>query len=41
MFDLRSAAPFVNKSVSEQTRRAYGRALSTRMAQKIVKRWAV
>jgi integrase/recombinase XerD len=26
-FDPRSAAPFVNKSVSEQTRRAYGRAL--------------
>jgi integrase/recombinase XerD len=26
-FDPKSAAPFVNKSVSEQTRRAYGRAL--------------
>src|SRR5688572_20937527 len=26
-FDPRSAAPFVNKSVSEATRRAYGRAL--------------
>jgi integrase/recombinase XerD len=26
-FDLRSAAPFVNKSVSEATRRAYGRAV--------------
>lgn len=26
-FDPRSAAPFVNKSVSEQTRRAYGRAV--------------
>jgi integrase/recombinase XerD len=26
-FDLRSAAPFVNKSVSEETRRAYGRAV--------------
>jgi integrase/recombinase XerD len=26
-FDPRTAAPFVNKSVSEQTRRAYGRAL--------------
>jgi integrase/recombinase XerD len=26
-FDPRSASPFVNKSVSEQTRRAYGRAL--------------
>jgi integrase/recombinase XerD len=27
-FDLRSASPFVNKSVSEETRRAYRRALS-------------
>jgi hypothetical protein len=26
-FDLKSAAPFVNKSVSEATRRAYSRAL--------------
>jgi integrase/recombinase XerD len=26
-FDPRSAAPFINKSVSEETRRAYGRAL--------------
>jgi hypothetical protein len=26
-FDPKSAAPFVNKSVSEATRRAYGRAL--------------
>src|SRR5919107_13161 len=26
-FDPRSAAPFVNKSVSEETRRAYGRAV--------------
>ena len=26
-FDPRSVAPFVNKSVSEATRRAYGRAL--------------
>src|SRR2546423_1577763 len=26
-FDLRSASPFVNKSISEATRRAYGRAL--------------
>ena len=26
-FDPRSAAPFVNKSISEETRRAYGRAL--------------
>ena len=26
-FDPRSASPFVNKSVSEQTRRAYARAL--------------
>ena len=26
-FDPRSATPFINKSVSEETRRAYGRAL--------------
>jgi hypothetical protein len=26
-FDPKSAVPFVNKSVSEETRRAYGRAL--------------
>jgi len=26
-FDPKSAAPFVNKSVSEATRRSYGRAL--------------
>jgi site-specific recombinase XerD len=27
-FDLRAAAPFINKSVSEETRRAYGRAVA-------------
>lgn len=27
-FDLRSATPFVNKSVSEETRRAYRKAVS-------------